>query len=67
MTKRFNPPAAQRLGVVAISAALAAFAGLAGAQPSTKPVGQPGYVSNASGDLVKNGFGGCVVTGQAPA
>jgi OOP family OmpA-OmpF porin len=67
MTKRFSPPAARRLGVVAIAAALAAFAGVASAQPSSKPVGVPGYVSNASGDLVKNGFGGCVVTGQAPA
>src|SRR5688572_26158513 len=67
MTKRFNPPATRRLSVVAIAAALATVAGVASAQPSSKPVGQPGYVGNASGDLVKNGFGGCVVTGQAPA
>ena len=42
MTKRFNPPSARRLGVVAIAAALAAFAGLAGAQTS-KPTAYPGY------------------------
>ena len=67
MTKRFNPPAAPRASAVAIALALAAFAGAATAQPSSKPVGQPGYVTNASGDIVKNNFGGCVVTGQAPA
>jgi len=32
MTKRFNPPMAQRLGAVAIAAALAAFAGAAAGQ-----------------------------------
>ena len=66
MTKRFNPPSAQRLGVMAIAAALAAFAGVAGAQTRTAPT-HPGYVTNSSGDVVKNAFGGCVVTGQAPA
>jgi len=66
MTKRFNPPPVRRLGVVAIAAALAAFAGVAGAQTRT-PTPYPGYVTNNSGDLVKNGFGGCVVSGQAAA
>ena len=54
MTKRFNPPAARRLGVVAIAAALAAFTGVSNAQPSANPKGLPGYVTNPSGDLVKN-------------
>jgi OOP family OmpA-OmpF porin len=66
MTKRFNPPSARRLGVVAIAAALATFAGVAGAQTRAAPT-HPGYVTNNSGDIVKNAFGGCVVTGQAPA
>jgi OmpA-OmpF porin, OOP family len=66
MTKRFNPPSARRLSAVAIAAALAAFAGVAGAQTRTAPT-HPGYVTNNSGDIVKNGFGGCVVTGQSPA
>jgi OmpA-OmpF porin, OOP family len=66
MTKRFNPPSARRLGAMAIAAALATFAGVAGAQTRT-PSTHPGYVTNNSGDLVKNGFGGCVVSGQAAA
>ena len=36
MTKRFNPPSAHRVSAVAIAAALAAFASVAGAQ-STQP------------------------------
>jgi OmpA-OmpF porin, OOP family len=66
MTKRFNPPSARRLGAMAIAAALATFAGVTGAQTRT-PSTHPGYVTNNTGDLVKNGFGGCVVSGQAAA
>lgn len=59
MTKRFNPPMAQRLGAVAITAALAAFSGIAAGQ---------NFVKNTGGELVRNGFGGCVVGGgPAPA
>jgi OOP family OmpA-OmpF porin len=66
MTKRFNPPSARRLSAVAIAAALAAFAGVAGAQTRAAPT-HPGYVTNASGDIVKSAFGGCVISGQASA
>lgn len=68
MTKRFNPPSAQRLSAVAIAAALAAFAGVAAAQ-SAKPVkpAVPGYVTNSSGDIVYSGFGACVTPGQGGA
>src|SRR5687767_5120801 len=66
MTKRFNPPSARRLGAMAIAAALATFAGVAGAQ-TRAPSPYPGYVTNNTGDPVKNGFGGCVVSGQAAA
>jgi OOP family OmpA-OmpF porin len=56
MTKRFNPPSAQRLSAVVVAAALAAFAGVAAAKP--------GYVTNASGEIAKTGFGACLKSGQ---
>jgi OOP family OmpA-OmpF porin len=62
MTKPFDPPAARRLCAVAIAAALATFAGVAAAQPSS--AGKPGYVVNAAGDIVKSGHGTCVRSGQ---
>ncbi len=58
MTNRFTPPSAQRLSVVTIAAALAACAGLAGAQTG------PGYVTNSSGAPVYTSQGECVRTGQ---
>jgi OmpA-OmpF porin, OOP family len=64
MTKRFDAPHARRLSAVAIAAALAAFAGVSAAQPRATTPAHPGYVTNAGGDLVKNGFGGCVLSGQ---
>ena len=60
MTKRLNPPSAQRLGAVAIAAALAAFAGIAGAQTPS------GYATSGSGNTLYSGSGGCVRT-QATA
>ena len=67
MTKRFNQPSAQRLSAVAIAAALAAFAGLASAQPS--PTGSaagrlPGYAVSSDGRVVLSGFGQCVRAGH---
>lgn len=56
MTNRFTPPSAQRLSAVAIAAALAAFAGLTGAQTG------PGYVTSSSGAPVYTSQGDCVRT-----
>jgi OOP family OmpA-OmpF porin len=67
MTKRFNPPSARRLSAVAIAAALAAFAGVAAAQQRAAAPKHPGYVTNTTGDVVKSGFGACVVPGQGAA
>jgi len=64
MTKRFYAPHARRLSAVAIAAALAAFAGVSAAQPRATTPAYPGFVTNASGEPVKNGFGGCVASGQ---
>ena len=60
MTQRINPPPARRLSAVAIAAALAAFAGIAGAQTSS------GYATSSGGGVVYSGSGGCVRT-QASA
>jgi OOP family OmpA-OmpF porin len=57
MTKRLNPSS------VAIAAALAAFAGVAGAQ-SASPAGLPGYVVSSDGRVVLSGFGQCVRAGH---
>jgi OOP family OmpA-OmpF porin len=62
MNKRFDPPAARRLSAVAIAAALATFAGMAAAQPSS--AGKPGYAVNAAGEIIKSGHGACVRSGQ---
>jgi OOP family OmpA-OmpF porin len=59
MTKRFNPPPAQRLSAVAIAAAFAAFAGAASAQPA-----QPGYLTQSDGNVVYSSYGECVRLGQ---
>lgn len=58
MRNRLTPPPAQRLSAVAIAAALAAFAGLAGAQTS------PGYVTSSSGTPVYSSQGACVRSAQ---
>lgn len=66
MTKRFNPPSAHRVSAVAIAAALAAFANVAGAQ-STQPAAAkalPGYAQSSNGQVVLNGFGSCVRAGH---
>ena len=64
MTQRSTPPTAPRLSVLAIAAALAAFAGIADAQTSASaPRGAPGYVTSADGRAVLSGFGQCVRTG----
>ena len=60
MTNRFNPPSAQRLSAVAIAAALAAFAGLAGAQTTS------GYASSGGGNTLYSGSGNCVRTQATP-
>ena len=65
MTQRFTPPSAQRLGAVAIAAALAAFAGIAGAQTKA-PQANPGYATSGGGGTLYSGSGGCVRT-QATA
>src|SRR5262245_6585681 len=63
MTKRFNPPSAPRLGVVALAAALAAFAGAASAQTGGASPGLPGYATSSDGRVVLSGFGQCVRSG----
>jgi OOP family OmpA-OmpF porin len=68
MTKRFTPPSTCRVSAVAIAAALAAFANVAGAQST--PPGQaagralPGYAQSSNGQVVLNGFGSCVRAGH---
>jgi len=67
MTKRFNPPSAHRVSAVAIAAALAAFANVAGAQStqaSAAPKALPGYAQSSNGQVVLNGFGTCVRAGH---
>jgi OOP family OmpA-OmpF porin len=68
MTKRF--PRTARLSVVAVAAALTAFAGVAASQqPATGsteaafPKNARGYVVASDGRPVLNGFGSCVRTG----
>lgn len=61
MSKRFNPPSPQRFSAVAIAAALAACAGVAGAQTTSAPAG---YVTSGQGGVVHGAFGECVRTGQ---
>ena len=61
MTQRINPPPARRLSAVAIAAALAAFAGIAGAQTSS------GYATSSGGGVIYSGSGGCVRTQASPA
>ena len=61
MNLLITPPAARRLSAVAIAAALAAFAGIAGAQSKT-----PGFATSGSGGTLYSGSGGCVRT-QASA
>jgi len=60
MTQRLIPPPARRLSAVAIAAALAAFAGIAGAQTSS------GYATSSSGGVIYSGSGGCVRTQANP-
>src|SRR5687768_1980807 len=60
MTKRLNPPSARRLSAVAIAAALAAFAGIAGAQTSS------GWATSAGGQTLYSGSGECVRTQANP-
>ena len=59
-----TPPSARRLSAVAIAAALAAFAGIAGAQST--PSKAPGFATSGSGNTLYSGSGGCVRT-QASA
>ena len=67
MTKRFNPPSAQRLSAIAIAAALAAFAGVATAQSARTAPAAPGFVVNSSGVPVRSAQGDCVRPGQTAA
>ena len=60
MNKRLNPPV-RRLSAIAIAAALAAFAGVAGAQPR---MDKPGYVVNSAGDFARSGSGSCLRSGN---
>jgi OOP family OmpA-OmpF porin len=61
MTNGFTPPSAQRLSAVAIAAALAAFAGIAGAQTTS------GFASSGGGNTLYSGSGNCVRTQATPA
>jgi OOP family OmpA-OmpF porin len=61
MTNRLTPPSAQRLGAVAIAAALTAFAGIAGAQTTS------GFASSGGGNTLYSGSGNCVRTQATPA
>ena len=61
MTNRLTPPSAQRLGAVAIAAALTAFAGIAGAQTTS------GFASSGGGNTLYSGSGNCVRTQASPA
>jgi OOP family OmpA-OmpF porin len=61
MTKRFDSPSPQRFCAVAIAAALATFAGVAGAQTGA----QPGTLTSSQGDVVRGGFADCVRIGEA--
>ena len=61
MTLLITPPAARRLSAVAIAAALAAFAGIAGAQGSPS-----GVVTSPYGGPVHSTFGDCVRTAGGP-
>lgn len=63
MTKRFNPPSAQRLSTVAVAAVLTALAGAASAQPAA-PASLPGYAVSSDGRVVLSGFGQCVRAGH---
>src|SRR5688500_2663962 len=60
MTKRLNPPSARRLSAVAIAAALAAFAGIPGAQTCSGSATSPG------GQTLCAGSGECVRTQANP-
>lgn len=60
MNKLLNPPV-RRVSAIAIAAALAAFAGVAGAQPR---MDKPGYVVNSAGDFARSGSGGCIRNGN---
>src|SRR5688572_32822026 len=61
MTNRLTPPSAQRLGAVAIAAALTAFAGIAGGQTTS------GFASSGGGNTLYSGSGNCVRTQATPA
>ncbi len=67
MTKRFNPPSAHRVSAIAIAAALATFAGVAGAQSArpAQPTAQPGLVTNSGGTIVRSTYAECVRSGQS--
>src|SRR5688500_8595446 len=61
ISKHINPPPVQRLSAVAIAAALAAFAGIVGAQTSS------GWATSGSGNTLYSGAGECVRTQASPA
>ena len=67
MTKRFNPPSAHRVSAVAIAAALAALANVAGAQSTStgQAAAQSGYVVNNTGTVVRSTYDNCVRSGQS--
>jgi len=67
MTNRFTPPSAQRLSAVAIAAALAAVAGIAGAQTTSPGATTPGYAQSGGGNTLYSGSGNCVRTQATPA
>jgi OmpA-OmpF porin, OOP family len=61
MMKRLDSPPAQRLSALAIAAALAAFAGIAGAQTPS------GYATSSGGNTLYSGSGNCVRTQATPS
>jgi len=64
MKRRFNHP--RRASAIALSAALATFAGAAAAQGSmpNRPAPITGYATTSQGNVVISHFGSCVRTGQ---
>lgn len=60
MNKLLNPPM-RRASAIAIAAALATFAGVAGAQAR---MDKPGYVVDSAGNFARSASGACIRNGQ---
>ena len=63
MNRPFNHP--RRASAIALAAALATFAGVAGSQSvPSRPAPITGYATSSGGNVVTSQFGSCVRTGQ---